>query len=67
MNHFSDKKLYYANECGFFSGLGLRVLLDYTSKPIEFRYNCDAPWYFKMAGHYGRLALRELERKNDTD
>ena len=47
-----DNKLYYANECGFYVGLGLSYLR---------RYDDATYWYYKKAAHYGRLALSELE------
>ena len=50
-NWILDNKLYYANECGFFVGLGQRYLWE---------KNENAHWYYKMAAHYGRLALEEL-------
>ena len=67
MSHYTDNKVYYANECGFFAGLGLKVLWDYETTPIKLRHNCDADWYFRLAARNGLLALKEIEESNERN
>jgi hypothetical protein len=73
--HIHDNKLYYANECGFFAGLGFTLIqqekfkLEYTPEAYAFATFTQENifWYYKMAAHYGLLALKELEIEEDKE
>lgn len=75
--HYQSSLAYYSNEAGFFAALGLQLIWQEDAKlkahylsPESYSYNHYSPtvvdsiyWYFKMAAHYGILALSELERE----
>jgi hypothetical protein len=72
--HIHDNKLYYANECGFFAGLGFTLIQQEEFKinflkELSFREPTQENifWYYKMAAHYGLLALKELEIEEDKE